>query len=138
MKTLVLNRTQRLVVGFFGVVWIALVAILVVAPEVYTQNLPGGGSPAIEPVFVITLSALIALLITGVIRRWRWTFWLVLIAFALGVLRLPASALQIAGMIPASGPTWYSALQGVIGVGQILIAVEMFVGYRKGGVWGEF
>ncbi len=34
------------------------------------------------------------------------------------MLRLPASALQLAGMIPASGPTWYEALQGVIGVVQ--------------------
>lgn len=135
-----LNRTQELVVGFFALIWAALIAILIVAPEVYMETLAGGGkgSPAIGWAFAITLSALIAFLIAGVIRRWRWTFWLVLIAFLLGVLRVPASALQIAGMIPASGPRWYSALQGVIGVGQFLIAIAMFAGYRKGGVWGEF
>jgi hypothetical protein len=129
-----------LVVGFFVLVWIALVAVLVLSPEVYTQTLRkvGGDSLAIEAAFVITLSALIAFLVVGVFRRWQWTFWLVLAAFFFGVLRLPASALQLAEMMPASGPTWYEALQGVIGVVQLLIAIAMVAGYRKAGVWGDF
>jgi hypothetical protein len=136
----ILNRTQLLVVGFFVLVWVTLVAVLVLSPDVYTQTLRGvgGGSLAIEAAFVITLSVLIAFLVVGVVRRWRWTFWLVLIAFFFGVLRLAASALQLAGMIPASGPTWYEALQGVSGVVHFLIAIAMFAGYRKAGVWGEF
>jgi hypothetical protein len=129
-----------LVVGFFVLVWIALVAVLVIYPEVYTQTLRrvGADSLAIESAFVITLSVFIALIVVGVVRRWQWTFWLVLIAFFFGVLRVPASALQLAGMMPASGPTWYEALQGVIGFGQFLIAIAMFAGYRRAGVWGEF
>jgi hypothetical protein len=136
----ILNRTQLLVVGFFVLVWIALGAILVFSPEVYTQTLHkvGGKSLAIEASFLIALWALITFLVVGVFRRWQWTFWLVLIAFFFGVLRLAASALQLAGMIPASGPTWYEALQAVIGVVQFLIAIAMFAGYRKAGVWGEF
>ena len=127
-------------VGFFGLVWIALVAILVFSPDVYTFTLRmiGGDSIAIAALFLLALSALIAFLAVGVFRRWRWTFWLVLVAFLFGVLRLPASALQLAGMIPASGPTWYEALQGVIGSVQFLIAIAMFAGYRKAGVWGDF
>jgi len=134
------NRTQQLVVGFFVLAWIAFVAIVVLAPEVYTQTLQkvDGKSLAIEASLLIALSALIAVLVVGVFRRWRWTFWLVLISFLFGVLRLPASALQLAGMLPASGPTWYEALQGVIGVVQFLIAIAMVAGYRKAGVWGEF
>ena len=126
-------------VGFFVLAWIALVAILVLAPEVYTQTLQmvDGKSLAIEASLLIALSALIAVLVVGVFR-WRWTFWLVLIAFLFGVLRLPASALQLGGMMPASGPTWYEALHGVIGVVQFLIAIAMVAGYRKAGVWGEF
>jgi hypothetical protein len=128
------------VVGFFAFAWIALVAVLVLSPEVYTQTLRkvGGDSLTIEASFLIALSALIAFLVVGIFRRWQWTFWLVLIAFFFGALRIPASALQLAGMMPASGPIWYEALQGVIGVVQFLIAIAMFVGYRKAGVWGEF
>ena len=98
----------------------------------------GGDSLAIEAAFVITLSALIAFLVVGVVRRWQLTFWLVLIAFFFGVLRVPASALQLAGMMPASGPAWYEAMQGVIGAVQLLIAIAMVAGYRKAGIWGDF
>ena len=126
--------------GFFAVVWIALVAILVFSPDVYMQTLGrlGGDSRAVEASFVVALSALIALLVAGVLRRWRWTFWLILVAFLFGVLRIPASLLQLAGMIPAGGPAWYEALQGAIGAVQVLIALAMFAGYRRAGVWGEF
>jgi hypothetical protein len=137
---MVLNRIQLLVVGFFVLVWIALVPILLLSPQVYTQTLRqmGGDNRSIEASFLIALSALIAVLVVGVFRRWRWTFWLILVAFFFGVLRPPASVLQIAGILPGSGPTWYEALQGAIGVAQFLIALAMFVGYRKGGIWGEF
>jgi hypothetical protein len=137
---MVLNRTQLLVIGFFVSVWIALVAILLLAPQVYAQTLPqvAGDNRAIEASFLIALSALIALLAVGVFRRWRWTFWLVLVTFVFGALRLPASVLQLAGILPASGPSWYEALQGAIGVVQFLIALAMFAGYRKAGIWGEF
>ena len=134
------NRTQLLVIGFFVLVWIALAAILVFSPEVYAQTLRkvGGDGSAVEGSFLIALSALIAVLVVGVFRRWRWTFWLLLIAFFFGVLRLPAFGLQLAGVMPSGGPTWYESLQGVIGAVQFLIAIAMFAGYRKSGVWGDF
>src|SRR5438094_5943435 len=136
--TMVLNRTQLLVIGFLVLVWIALVAILLLSPQVYAQTLRqvGGDNRAVESSFLIALSALITLLVVGVFRRWRWTFWLILVAFFFGVLRLPASVLQIAGILATSGPSWYEALQGAIGVAQFLIALAMFMGYRKGVIWG--
>jgi hypothetical protein len=140
LGALILNRTQLLAVGFFAFVWIALVAILVFAPSVYSQTL--GQVPVdarvLEATFLFAVTALIALLVVGIIGRWRWTFWLVMLAFALGALRLPASALELAGLVPASGPGWYELLQGAIGGLQFLIALAMFAGYRKSGVWGEF
>lgn len=136
----ILNRTQLLVIGFFVLVWIALLAILVFSPGVYAQTLRQlpGDARVIEGSFLVALSALIALLVVGIFRRWRWTFWLVMVASFFGVLRLPASALQLAGILPAGGPTWYELLQGAIGVVQFLIALAMVAGYRKAGVWGEF
>ena len=74
----------------------------------------------------------------GVVRRRRWAFWLTLIAFFAGVLRVPAAALQLAGYLAPDGPTWYVALQGVIGVVQFAIAVAMLAGYRRRGIWGAF
>jgi hypothetical protein len=135
-----LNRTQLVVIAFFALVWIALLAILFLSPDVYTQTLSdvGGGSHAVVVLFVIALTALIVLLVIGVSRRWRWTFWLIMVAFFFGGLRLPASALQLAGILPASGPAWYEAMQGAIGVFQLLIALAMLAGYRKAGVWGVF
>lgn len=54
----ILNRTQLLVVGFLVLVWIALVEILVLSPEVYTRTLRkvGGDGLAIEASFLIALS----------------------------------------------------------------------------------
>jgi hypothetical protein len=49
-----------------------------------------------------------------------------------------AAALQLAGYLAPGGPTWYVALQGVIGVVQFAIAVAMLAGYRRCGIWGAF
>ena len=129
-----------MVLAFFVIVWIALVAILALSPDVYAQTLrlAPGDARVVEVGFLASLTALIAVLSIGVIRRWRWAFWLILVAFVFGVVRLVTSALQLGGLIPATGPAWYEALQGAIGVAQFLIALAMLSGYRKGGVWGEF
>jgi len=129
-----------LVLGFFVLVWGSLVAILAAAPEVYDKALklpPDGGLPA-ELAFVGALSAFIALLVIGTLRRWRWTFWLIAVAFLFGVLRVPASALELVGVLPAAGPTWYVLFQALLGLLQFAIAVLMLVGYRRAGPWGAF
>lgn len=137
--TPMLNRTQALVLGFLGVVWVGLVVTEALAPEVYDSALSvRGGNRAVELGFVLALSALIAILALGVALRWRWMFWLVLLAFLAGPLRVLASALQLGGIIPAQGPPWYTVLQATIGVAQLLIATAMIGGYRKHGVWGDF
>ncbi|HSO93991.1 MAG TPA: hypothetical protein VLS53_05920 [Candidatus Dormibacteraeota bacterium] len=135
-----INGTQRLVLGFFIVVWIALVLIFIFAPRVYGDTLrPIPGDPhVIEAITLVALSALITVLMVGVVRRWRWAFWLILIAFLFGVLRVPASLLQLTGLMAATGPAWYEAFQGLIGIVQFVIALAMFSGYRKAGGWGEF
>jgi hypothetical protein len=131
------NRTQALVLGFLLMAWLSLLVILVTAPEVYDQalRLPGDRRAA-ELAFLAALSGFIALLMVGVARRWRWTFWLVLVAFLFGVLRMPVAALQLAGVLTPNAPAWYVLFQGLLGLVQFGIGLVMVVGYRRSGAWG--
>jgi hypothetical protein len=135
-----LNRTQWLVLVFLVLAWISLVAILVTVPEVYDQALPLSAEDRrlAELAFLAAISAFVALLGIGVVRRWRWTFWLIVIAFIFGVVRVPASILQLAGLLRADDPAWYTVLQALIGVVQFVIGLAMIAGYRRGGTWGSF
>jgi hypothetical protein len=94
------NRTQALVLGFFLLAVTSLLVILAAAPEVYDQalRLPTGNR-AVEIAFLAALISFIALLGVGVVRRWRWIFWLILVAFLAGLLRVPVpvAILQLAG-----------------------------------------
>jgi hypothetical protein len=135
----VVDRTQSLVLGFFAVVWISLVAILLVDPAIYdsAMKLPAGDHRVADLAFLGAISAFIALLVVGVLRRWRWTFWLILVAFLLGVLRVPASVLALAGVLPAAGPTWYVLFQAILGLVQFAIGLLMLADYRQVGPWGH-
>jgi hypothetical protein len=134
----VVNRIQGLVLGFLGLAWATLLVILGVAPEIYDQalGLPSGDHRVAELVFLGALTAFIAVLSIGVLRRWRWMFWFLMVAFLAGVLRVPASILQLAGVLPRAGPSWYIVLQAVLGVLQFGIGLAMLASYRRAGVWG--
>ena len=136
----VINRTQQLVLGFVVLNWLALVAILLVSPDIYDRSLAVSGAQrrAVDLVLLVALSGLLALLGLAVVRRWRWAFWLILVAFFAGLLRVPAAALELTGHLSTDDPAWYIVLQAVIGVIQFLIATAMFLGFRRSGVWGEF
>jgi hypothetical protein len=110
------------------------------SPEIYERSLPAWGDRQllVDLGFMIALSGLLALLGLAVVRRWRWAFWLVLAAFCFGLLRVPAAALELTGYRATGDPAWYVIFQAVVGVIQFLIAIAMFIGYRRSGVWGEF
>lgn len=134
------NRSQGLVLAFLAAVWLLLLVISALDPSLYTAALrpplPVGSGGEIGLLSLLTF--LVAFLALGTLRRWRWTFWLVVVAFAAGALRIPASALELAGVLPPTGPAWYVALQAVIGAVQVGIAVVLLIGYRRHGVWGRF
>ena len=90
----IVNRTQGLVLGFFLTVLGSLVAIRVAAPEVYGQalRLPPSWPRWTASAFLSALAAFIMVLSVGVLRRWRWTFWLILVAVLAEVLRVPPGA----------------------------------------------
>lgn len=72
-----MNRTQALVLGFTLVVWIALVAILVTAPDLFDAELRPLGLAEVAQArlaFLAGITALLALLAVGTLRRWRWMF----------------------------------------------------------------
>ena len=134
------NRIQAVVLGFFVVVVASLVVILAVAPEVYAQalRLPASWPGWASPVFLVALTVFIGLLSLGVLRRWRWTFWLILVAFLAGVLRVPVALLQLTGVLAADGPIWYVVFQALLGIVQVVIGLAMVAGYRRAGIWGAF
>ena len=131
-----LNRTQTLVLAFFLVVVISVIAIRAAAPDVYDEafRLPPGDR-RLETIFLAALVAFIVLLAIGVLRRWRWMFWLIMVAFLAGVLRVPVVILQLKGLLAADVPTWYLLFQALLGVVQFAIGLAMVVGYRRAGVW---
>ncbi len=135
-----INRTQALVLGFTLAAWLTLILILVAAPGVFAGplRLPADASRAPELAFLIALTVFLGLLGIGVVRRWRWMFWLILVAFLAGVLRVPATALEFAGMLPMTGPGWYLLVQAAIGLVQFAIGLAMLSGFRRAGVWGPF
>src|SRR5215212_8909827 len=127
LKTVAINRTQVLVLSFFGLAWTSLVILFVAAPEVYGRALELSSADA-RLLFLVAISVFIALLGMGVIRRWRWTFWLILVA----------SVLALGGVLPADGPTWYVLYQALLGALQFAVALFMLAGYRRDGTWGAF
>lgn len=115
----------------------SLVVIRAATHEVYDQalRLPPSWSRWAGTAFLVALAAFIVLLAAGVLRRWRWTFWLILVAFLAGVLRVPVAILQLVGVMPANAPSWYVAFQGLIGFAQLAIGLAMLTGYCRSGVW---
>src|SRR5438132_4182790 len=91
-----MNRTQLLVLGFLGFAWIGLVSILLIAPEIYDASLKldSANRRLGEIGFLTALSVFITCVAFGVVRRWRWTFWVMLVASLAGVLRTLPSVLQ--------------------------------------------
>ena len=134
-----MSRTQSLVLGFFAFAWISLGVILLVEPKIYdsAMKLPAGRHPLADLTFLGGISALIALLSVGVLRRWRWTFWLILVAFLIGgAVRIPASVLALSGVLAPAGPVWYVVFQALLGLIQVAIGLFMLSGWRQAGPWG--
>ncbi len=133
-----INRIKGLVLALFAAYWVVVIVIWIAARPVFEQvgGVPRGqvGAEAAE---VVALTALLVLLSVGIVRGWRWLFWLILIAYLAGILRVPAAALELTGKIPHQGPAWYVVLTAIVGMIQFVIALLMAAGYRRAGVWGE-
>ena len=128
-----MTLTQRVVAAFFIGVWTLLIGLRIVAEDTIRVAL-GLAEPAIS-LFIVGITALIGVLLLGIVRRWRWVFWIVLVASLGGALRIVGSALELAGLIATALPAWYVLLQGAIGAVQVGVAAVMIQRYRRGGIW---
>jgi hypothetical protein len=134
----VINSIKGLVLALFAAYWVAVIVIWIAARPVFDQvgGLPQGHAN-LEAAEVLTLTALLTLLSVGIVRGWRWLFWLILIAFLAGILRVPAAALELTGKIPQQGPPWYVVLTAIVGTIQFVVALAMAAAYRRSGAaWG--
>jgi len=137
-----MNRIKAVVVGTFAAYWVVVVILLIAARPVFDllldqqMKVSGDHRPA-EVFTVLVLTVLLVLLSTGVVLGWRWAFWLILVVFFAGILRIPAAALELTGKIPTKAPGWYVGLTAFVGFTQFCIAVAMLLGYRRAGIWGD-
>src|SRR5215469_6988334 len=133
-------RLEMAVIAFFIFAALSLLVVYVADPAIYAHSLSLTSSPADRypvPVtlFLVGILAVIALLILGVVRHWRWVFWLMLVAFSGSALQIPATLLQIADVLPSSDPLWYHLFRLVVAVFELALAIWMIQVYRHSGIW---
>ncbi len=134
------THLERTIIAFFVLAALSLLVVYVADPAIYAQSLALSSSPANRypvPVtlFLVSILAVIALLTLGVVRHWRWVFWLMLVAFASSALQIPVTRLQVAGVLPSADPLWYSLFRLSVAIVEVGIAVWMIRIYRHEGVW---
>ena len=135
-------RLEMAIIAFFILAALSLLVVYVASPSIYAQSLSLTSSPADRypiPVtlFLVGILAVIALLILGVVRHWRWLFWLILIAFTGSVIQIPVEGLQLLGVFPNPYPVWYSLFRGGVGFIELGFVFWMIQTYRHQGVWAR-
>jgi hypothetical protein len=135
------THLERAVIAFFILAALSLLVGYLADPSIYAHSLSLTSSPVERypvPVtlFLVGILAMIALLILGVVRHWRWVFWLMLVAFAGSALHIPITLLQMTGVLPTADPLWYGLFRMGVGVVEFALAVWMIYIYRHEGVWG--
>ena len=136
------SRLERVLVAFFLLATLFLLVVYFVSPSIYTdtlmlQSTPADRYPLAATLFLASIVVLIAVLLVGIVRRWRWVFWLLLIAFTAMILEIPATILQLTGVIASLFPVWYSLCRMGVSVIAVGIAGWMWYIYRHYGVWAR-
>lgn len=144
MNTLIYTPTARrlevAIITFFTLTLLSLLVVYAIDPSIYLQTLkltssPGDPYPWPATLFLICLVIFISSMMIGVLRHWRWLFWLLLIAFSASILQFPAELLQISGVLPMTAPLWYSLFRLIVAAFEVGLAVWMIRVYRLKGVW---
>ena len=133
-------RLERAVIAFFILAAFSSLGVYLADPARYAHSLaltssPADRYPVAVTLFLVGMLAVIALLILGVVRHWRWVFWLMLVAFVGSALQIPATLLQMTGVLPTADPLWYGLFRMGVAVVELALAVWMIHIYRHEGVW---
>lgn len=135
---------QRAIIGFFALTVALLLALYLVAPSTYVETLtpildaqPADAHPLAVNLFLAALLIFIAAISIGVVRGWRWLFWLALIAFLVAPLEIPAGILQLMNILPIQQPTWYVLLRMATAVVELALGAWMLLVWRRCGVWAR-
>ena len=103
------RRLEGILIAFFLATALFLLVVYFADPSIYANTLllkpsPTDRYPLPVTLFLVVILVFIAVLIVGVLRHWRWLFWLILIAFGFSILQIPATILQLTGVVPGSLP----------------------------------
>lgn len=131
---------EKVLITFFVLAALSLMIVYIINPSIYMTTLklqPSVGDRYSLPatLFLVAILGFVAFVITGVIRHWRWLFWLLLIAFGAAILDIPTTILQLTGVVPNTYPLWYSLFRVGVACIQVVIAIWMLRIYRRDGVW---
>ena len=134
-------RLETVIITFFVLAALSVVVVYFINPSIYVKVLklePTSNDryPFASTLFLVALLIFIAILIFGVTKHWRWLFWLLLIANSFSILEVPATILQLNGVIPNPYPVWYSLYRMSIAIIQVVIAIWTVRIYYQYGVWG--
>jgi hypothetical protein len=135
------QRLSAVIIAFFVLAGLSALVVYIADPTIYAKVLMFESTtvdryPLPATFFLIALLILITVLIVGVLRHWRWLFWLLLLANSFSILEVPATILQLNGVIPNPYPVWYSLYRMSIAVIQVGIAIWMVRILYQYGVWG--
>jgi len=141
-QQMTVRRLERTLLAFFLLATLFAVVVYVAAPSIFTNTLllhpsPTDRYPFVATLFLMALLVFIAVLLVGVRLHWRWLFWLLLIAFGAMILDIPATILQLIGIVPNLFlfPVWYSLCRMGVSLLAVSIAAWMLSIYRHYGVW---
>src|SRR6266699_953108 len=108
MSSNCMDRTgplERTLLAFFVLAAFSAVVVYLAAPALYTNLLllhpaPTERYPAPVTLALVGILLVIAVGMVGVVRHWRWLFWLLLLAFSASILDIPITILQLLGALP--------------------------------------
>jgi hypothetical protein len=132
----------RVLFAFGALALVFLGAVYLFAPEIFLDTLmlqPSAAvrRPLIVTVFLVAVVLWVVLVGVGIVRRWRWVFWLIVVAFTFSALQIPATVLELAGILTVGVPVWYSVLRALVAVIELGIGIWMLRLYRRYGVWAR-